>query len=200
MWSIQNVISLTRLLVILPLGWVAAVHGHSVLVGALILLGLTSDILDGYVARRLNQVTALGARLDSLADNALVPSALVWLIMLCPEATDPANLLLVAMASSVYLSMLAIGLLRFRMFAGLHLYSGKSAGMFGTLFLLDAFFFGFHALPFYIAITVFTLANLEGLLIFSTFADVDEHIGSFFRRRSWRAETTRTPCAESWAS
>ncbi len=192
MWSIPNVISLTRLVAILPLTWVMAVSGHSGWVGILILLGLISDILDGYLARRLNQVTGLGARLDSLADNLLVPSALVWLIMLCGEVTEPENLILMTVAAAVYLSMLAVGLIRFRMFAGLHLYSGKSVGMFGTLFLLDAFLFGFHVLPFYIALTVFTLANLEGLLIFSTFAEVDEHIGSFLRRRSWRAERTGT--------
>ena len=192
MWSIPNVISLTRLVVILPLTWVVAVHEHSAWVGTLILIGLISDILDGYLARRLNQVTELGAKLDSLADNLLVPSALAWLIMLCPEVTEPANLIFLATAAVVYLSMLAVGLTRFRMFAGLHLYSGKSAGMFGTVFLLDTFFFEFHVLPFYVALLVFTLANLEALLVFSTFTEVDEHIGSLFRRRSWQARGAKT--------
>jgi phosphatidylglycerophosphate synthase len=38
---------------------------------------LISDALDGYMARRLNQVTKFGGIFDSLADNILIPSALV---------------------------------------------------------------------------------------------------------------------------
>ena len=42
--------------------------------------------LDGQLARRLHQRSKLGAELDSLADNLLVPSALAWLVLLRPEA------------------------------------------------------------------------------------------------------------------
>jgi len=43
-----------------------------------VLLGVT-DLFDGYLARRLNQVTKLGALLDPIADKFLVVSSLIAL-------------------------------------------------------------------------------------------------------------------------
>lgn len=42
---------------------------------ALYLLAGVSDMLDGFVARRTNTVSSLGAKLDTLADIAFPPSA-----------------------------------------------------------------------------------------------------------------------------
>jgi len=65
--------------------WPVAVAGAGVLVGlGLIAAGLT-DVLDGHVARRTGQQSARGARLDAVADIALMLSAAAWLELLHPE-------------------------------------------------------------------------------------------------------------------
>ena len=46
-----------------------------------LIAGLT-DYLDGFVARRTNSVTELGALLDLLADKLLVSIILMWLLFL----------------------------------------------------------------------------------------------------------------------
>ena len=49
-----------------------------------IIAGLT-DYLDGYIARKTNTETPLGALLDLLADKLLVCIILIWLIFLNPS-------------------------------------------------------------------------------------------------------------------
>lgn len=191
MLTIPNLISLTRLLVILPGLWVLAIKEHTVWVGILILVALISDILDGYLARKWHQASDLGARLDSLADNTLVLCTIVWLAMLRPEVLEPPNLIKVAGATGIYLTMLTVGLIRFRRFAGLHLYTGKAVGAVGAGFLFTTFVFGFHPVVFDMALSIFTLANLEALIIFAAFPEVDEHIGSILRWHAWSDSKAR---------
>ena len=79
-WTVPNVVSFLRLTVLLPLslGLLASGnYGWSLL--SLFLLG-TSDALDGFLARKLDQRTPLGEELDPLSDRAsilLVSLALV---------------------------------------------------------------------------------------------------------------------------
>lgn len=70
-WTIPNLISFLRILTI-PV--IAVLVGQRHLLAALILLAVSaaSDGVDGYVARRFDQVTLLGQMLDPVADRALI--------------------------------------------------------------------------------------------------------------------------------
>jgi CDP-diacylglycerol--glycerol-3-phosphate 3-phosphatidyltransferase len=57
-------------------------HGDIVLGAAIFGIGVLTDYLDGYFARRRNQVTKLGILLDPLADKLLTAAAFLSLVEL----------------------------------------------------------------------------------------------------------------------
>ncbi|MFK4729155.1 CDP-alcohol phosphatidyltransferase family protein [Agromyces mediolanus] len=77
-WTIPNVLSMLRLALV-PVFLVLLVMGEYI--GALIVLVVASlsDLADGYLARRLNQVTRLGQLLDPAADRLYIFAALLGL-------------------------------------------------------------------------------------------------------------------------
>jgi cardiolipin synthase len=77
-----NLVSVMRVLMTVPIGYFLAVGTQEaafVCFGLLVLAGLT-DILDGFLARRLNQITRLGLILDPLADKILVITLVIELV------------------------------------------------------------------------------------------------------------------------
>ena len=98
-----------------PRGWhaalwfmVAAVAGNGRLVGFGLVLAGASDFLDGYIARRLRAATPRGARLDALADNLLLLSALACLLWLHPKIITTSGALIGA-ACAVHATSWAAG-------------------------------------------------------------------------------------------
>src|SRR5919108_1755841 len=89
--DLPNVLSLSRLL--LAVGFVAA-DGAMARVGLVGAAGL-SDVLDGWLARRLNVATRWGALLDPIADRVFVLAATLSLVA-SDALSAPAALVLLA--------------------------------------------------------------------------------------------------------
>ena len=74
-WTIPNMLTFARLFaaVLLPLGYVVLAHPYSdALAFVLFTVASLTDFLDGWLARRWGQMTALGRLLDPIADKAMV--------------------------------------------------------------------------------------------------------------------------------
>ena len=184
--TIPNLISVFRLLMI-PVLWIFAFRDIPFIVAVGLLVAALSDTLDGVLARQLGQVGDFGSKLDSLADNLLKPSVIVWLLMLEPELLSDHPFELLA-AIVVYAASITVGLVKFRRFGNLHLYSGKVGSLLQYLFIVHALVTpGYSELLFYLAVGMFILTNSEALLLQLTRSEVDEHIGSIFL--SWRKHT-----------
>src|SRR6202165_3738618 len=153
----------TRLMLI-PVLWSAALYGNGRLVGVGLLVAGATDFLDGYLARRLGQESRSGARLDSLADNLLLISAVAWIQLLHPELLR-ASTLLVVTAFGLYLASLAVGLVKFRRLGNLHLYSSKVAGGFlYTFAIVTLVTGGYEPLLLTLAAAAFIVSSAETLV------------------------------------
>lgn len=70
--TVPNALSGLRLLLVPVIGWLVASGGHDRLAVALLIVAGFTDWLDGFLARRWNQVTAMGVLLDPLADRLAI--------------------------------------------------------------------------------------------------------------------------------
>lgn len=69
--SLPNMLTIIRLALVPVIGWFL-LQGQFATAGIVFVIGALTDALDGYLARRLGQVTRLGQMLDPLADKALI--------------------------------------------------------------------------------------------------------------------------------
>lgn len=78
-WTIPNILTVSRLgLAAVAFGLIA--WGHYLPALGFFIVAAISDGLDGYLARRLNQASALGRQLDPLVDKLVVAGCLVYLL------------------------------------------------------------------------------------------------------------------------
>jgi cardiolipin synthase len=77
-WTIPNLLSMLRLALVPPFLVLIIVGDYVAALIVLIVASLT-DLLDGYLARRFDQVTRLGQLLDPAADRLYIFAALVGL-------------------------------------------------------------------------------------------------------------------------
>ncbi len=88
-FNVPNVITLSRIILIpllvglyyLPESWIPG-HTRNLAATLVFIFAGVTDWLDGYLARRLNQMSAFGAFLDPVADKLIVVGALVVLLFL----------------------------------------------------------------------------------------------------------------------
>lgn len=68
-WTVPNIMSFFRLLLIPVIMWGFLAKKDYVLVAVLLVISGITDVADGYVARHFNQVSNLGKMLDPVADK-----------------------------------------------------------------------------------------------------------------------------------
>lgn len=183
--SIADRLTLLRLASV-PILWGIALLRQPVLLGAGIALAALTDVLDGRIARSRHETSALGSRLDSIADHLLSASVLLWLAWLRPTFVREMLPWLMGWGVLAAAALLA-GWFRFRRFGDLHLYSAKAAMVLGYLFVIHLFMTARYSdVVFYLWLAIASIAALEHLLMVLTRSEVDEHAGSILRRGEWR--------------
>ena len=81
MFNLPNALSLLRLLLAIPIS-IALWHNQTALAVSLGVLAMLTDYLDGYFARKYNQISEMGKILDPLADKVMVISLFIILTLM----------------------------------------------------------------------------------------------------------------------
>jgi len=82
--TLANLITILRILLV-PIFLVillTEVQDKEIIAAAIIVVGASTDTVDGYIARKYNQVTKLGKFLDPFADKLFIIAALLALVYL----------------------------------------------------------------------------------------------------------------------
>ncbi len=161
-WNLPNLLSATRLVaspLLLPLAWW---QYRGAFLGLFVFLLLT-DWLDGKLAVAWRQRTALGARLDSIADAMMYGALLIGSWLLLPEFVARQQAWLAVALSSFVLTSLA-GLLKYRRLPSYHTWGAKISWFLTCLGALVAFAGG-PDWPFRMAMVAVTITNLEATAI-----------------------------------
>lgn len=134
-FSVPNLLSLLRVVLVPVLG-VAVCFREASWFLLVLVISLLSDMLDGYFARKLNQVTEFGARLDSWADMATYAMMIIGLYYIWPLIFIDQLFYLVAAILS-YVLPVVIAVIRFSHFPSYHTWGAKIAAVpYSASFLL----------------------------------------------------------------
>jgi cardiolipin synthase (CMP-forming) len=80
---ISNLLSVLRMVLVIPLIFLlTSGSGNRTAVIVLLILMFISDLLDGFLARKLNQVSEFGKIIDPLADKVAVVSVVIILFLM----------------------------------------------------------------------------------------------------------------------
>ncbi|MGW8315590.1 MAG: CDP-alcohol phosphatidyltransferase family protein [Bacteroidales bacterium] len=161
--TIPNVLSLYRLLVF-PLVMLLIVLGKETFYAVMLVISLNTDVWDGWIARRFNQRTAIGARLDSLADIGVYIAALTGIIHFKIDLLG-SDAWLFYVFVSCYLIVTLSPLIKFGKIQSFHLYSIKLGGYLQGIFFILLFFVDYFPLYFYLMVNLSLLAFVESLTI-----------------------------------
>ncbi|MDP7115962.1 MAG: CDP-alcohol phosphatidyltransferase family protein [Candidatus Woesearchaeota archaeon] len=158
-YTIPNQLTLLRV-IILPILWVLAFMQQNIaFLGLFVIAGLT-DVLDGFIARRLRITSAFGAWFDSLADHLLSLSAVFWFWLFFPEFFSK-NIFLIIIIFAYFLFDQVLGYIKHHQMVDYHLWSSKSAFVSLFAFFIHALIFGPHQSFFYVALAIIAVALTE---------------------------------------
>lgn len=160
--TLPNALTSFRFIAAPVLLWFAW-NGYAIAFMVLLAVAFLTDLLDGFAARLLGQVSQFGATLDSWADviNYLTIATGCW--WLWPEIVSRERFYVIAVVASC-LAPAAIGFLKFGCFTSYHTWSVKfaAASMGGSLYIM---FLGGPAWPFRVAALICLVAAFEEIAI-----------------------------------
>ena len=177
-----NVLSATRI-ALMPAVLIAALAGSRPWFIVLIAASLSTDALDGFLARRLNAFSDFGRKLDSAADYLTLVTGLAGIALLWP-AIVRRELPWVASGLAAFFAVIVYGFMRLGRAPCYHTWASKLGAVACALSLVPLLA-EWTALPFHVAIALMIAAGVEEMAIVLL---VPSHVGEMASAwHAWRA-------------
>jgi len=170
--NLPNIISAVRILMAPILLYLALAQQPMAFIIVLVFTELT-DVLDGYLARRLNLVSKLGAQLDSWGDFFVYITMAISAWLLWPDIVLRELIYGIIIISCFTLPVI-VGLIKFRTWTSYHTLSAKFAVVI-TVVSYILLFTGLLDWPFKIASVFCLFAAVEQILI-TLFCRIDRPV------------------------
>jgi len=160
---IPNAITASRLVAVPVLACFAYLEMHGAFT-ALLIPALASDVIDGWLARKLGAETSLGTRLDSIADILLMLVIVYAIWPLHPDVYPEHGWAILAVIV-VWIFGHAASLFRYGRLASFHTHLIR-AGIFAfSVFALVLFLYGFVPWLLYLAAIICALGGVEHFIM-----------------------------------
>lgn len=160
--NLPNLVSFIRILMAPVLFYFAFTQQPYWFIGVLLFAEFT-DVLDGFLARTLNQITKMGSHLDSWGDFVIYTTIAICAWILWPEIAQREILYFVIIVLSFTLPAL-VGVIKFHAFTSYHTWSVKLAVVV-TVIGYILLFTGLLDWPFRLAALFCLYAAIEEIVI-----------------------------------
>lgn len=163
MRHLPNSISAARIIATPVLIGLALIHEENAFKW-LLLAAFISDIADGLTARSLSLTSALGSRLDTLADALLWIAVIVGIWTFHPALFAGFGLVLTFVVAFWAIEHLA-ALVRYGRLSSFHTYAMRLSAYLIGIFIMSLFLFGTLPWMLYLAAAVSILGSIEELIM-----------------------------------
>ncbi len=160
--NLPNLVSFTRILLAPGLFYFAFTQQPYWFIGLLLFAEFT-DVLDGFLARTLNQITKMGSHLDSWGDFVIYTTIAICAWILWPEIAQREIVYFIIIVIS-FTSPALIGIIKFHAFTSYHTWSVKVAVVV-TVISYILLFTGLLDWPFRVAAFICLYAAIEEIII-----------------------------------
>jgi len=160
--NLPNLVSSIRIL-IAPLLVYLAVQQQEIWYLVALVFSVFTDVLDGFLARTLNQITELGSHLDSWGDFTIYSTMAICAWILWPAIVTREIVFFSIIVASFVIPVI-VGLVKFRILTSYHTWSVKAA-VAVTIVGYVLLFSGIEPWPFRLAALMCLYAGIEEILI-----------------------------------
>ena len=161
-YNLPNLVSSFRILIAPLMFYFAFQKMESWFLAALLFSGFT-DVVDGFLARRLKQITTLGSHLDSWGDFVIYSTMAICAWIIWPDIVKQ-EILYFGLILFSFLLPIWIGLVKFGRITSYHTWSVKLAVFFSFIGYV-ALFSNFASWPIKLASYLCVYAGIEEILI-----------------------------------